>query len=183
MQQRERQMQQRQPEGEMHQEAMGISGDDQCIQMLKQKLTDEDLRDIAQDIYVTCNEGTMAFYGYVKSEEAKQQLAQVAKQIEGLQEVENNLTVQESWEKKADSELQSDVESQLWWSPFIDSNQIDVTVRNGVVTLSGRVQDWEAAKAAVKNAYDAGAKRVKSRLQHGRQSQQQQQTADETEQE
>lgn len=181
-QQRERQSQQRQIEDDMHQEAMGISGDDHCIQMLKQKLTDQDLRDMAQNIYVTCNEGTMAFYGYVKSEEAKQQLAKVAKQIEGLEEVENNLTVQESWEKKADSELHSDVESQVWWSPFIDSDEIDVTVRNGIVTLSGRVQDWEAAKAAVKNAYDAGAKRVKSRLQYGRQNQQQQQQTAETDQ-
>jgi osmotically-inducible protein OsmY len=153
-------------EDQAQQQETGISGDERCIQMLKQGLTDQNLRDTAQDIYVTCHEGEMALYGYVKSEDEKDQLERVTRQIQGITEVDNNLIVrEEGWERKSDAEIQEDVESQLWWSPFVDSDNIEVSVQNGTVTLSGQVEDWDAEKAAIKNAFDGGAKRVRSQLQ------------------
>jgi osmotically-inducible protein OsmY len=165
-------------EGQAQQQDTGISGDERCIQMLKQSLTDQNLRDTAQDIYVTCHEGEMALYGYVKNKDEKDQLERVAKQIQGITEVDNNLIVREGgWKQKSDAEIKEDVESQLWWSPFVDSDKINVSVQNGTVTLSGQVEDWDAEKAAIKNAFDGGAKRVRSQLQVQGQETEQQGTA------
>lgn len=40
---------------------------------------------------------------------------------------------------KTDSELQQDVMNQLKWNPFLKSSEIGVSVKNGIVTLSGHV--------------------------------------------
>ena len=150
----------------------GISGDAQCIQMFKQGLTDQNLQSMAQNVYVTCHEGKMALYGYVKSDDEKDQLEKVTKKVPGIKEVDNNLIARkEGWKQKSDSEIQEDVESQLWWSPYVDSDKINVSVQNGTVTLSGQADDWDAMRAAVKNAFDGGAKRVRSQIQYGQSGQ------------
>jgi len=144
----------------------GIAGDARCIQVFKQGLTNQNLQSIAQNVYVTCHQGNMALYGYVKSNEEKDQLEKATKAVPGIKNVDNNLIVKkEGWQQKSDSEIQQDVESQLWWSPYVDSDKIHVSVQNGVVTLTGQVDNWDAMRAAVKNAYDGGAKRVKSQIQ------------------
>jgi osmotically-inducible protein OsmY len=161
-------------QGTMQQDTgTGISGDAQCIQAFKQGLTSQSLQSIAQNVYVTCNQGRMALYGYVRSDDEKDQLEEATKQVSGVTEVDNNLIVkEEGWEQKSDAEIQEDVESQLWWSPYVDSDQIQVSVQNGTVTLSGQADDWDAMRAAVKNAFDGGAKRVKSQIQYSGSGQQ-----------
>jgi hypothetical protein len=53
---------------------------------------------------------------------------------------------------KTDSQVQLDVISELRWEPSVDAAQIRVEVRDGVVTLAGRVnsyaEKWEAERAA-----------------------------------
>ena len=152
--------------GAAGQQDTGSAGDIRCTQMLKQNLTSQNLKDAAGNIFVTCHNGQMALYGNVKTDDEKDQIGRVAKQVQGIKNVDNSLTVRkETAEQKSDAQLKEDVESQLWWSPFVDSSKIDVTAQNGVVTLSGTVKDWDAQKAAIKNAFDAGAKRVRSKLQ------------------
>jgi len=54
---------------------------------------------------------------------------------------------------KTDSELQRDVTTELKWEPTIHATEIDVAVKNGVVTLSGDVDTYGmkwAAERAVK---------------------------------
>ena len=52
---------------------------------------------------------------------------------------------------KTDMELQKDITEELKWDPRIDDTEVGVTVRGGVVTLTGSVPDfaqkWEALKA------------------------------------
>lgn len=56
-----------------------------------------------------------------------------------------------------DSELEEDIEYELFWSPFVDSIAVDVDVKNGVATLTGTVANWRAFTAATQNAFEAGA--------------------------
>lgn len=49
---------------------------------------------------------------------------------------------------KTDSKLKEDVMAQLSWEPNLEENQIGVTVEDGVVTLSGVVNDYAQKKAA-----------------------------------
>lgn len=61
---------------------------------------------------------------------------------------------------RADSEIKRDVEAELRWNPAIDSTDIGVAVKNGVVTLTGFVKSFlekiEAAEAAKRVAGVAG---------------------------
>ena len=68
------------------------------------------------------------------------------------------------WLSKSDAQLKEDVKSELFWSPFVDSDDINVSVKNGEVTLKGSVEDQSAVDDAIENAYEAGAKNVISKL-------------------
>jgi hypothetical protein len=70
----------------------------------------------------------------------------------------------QAWRGKSDRQLKEDVQSELTWSPFVDADDIDVLVRNGEVTLRGTVEDQSEVQNAIENAYEAGAKRVISKL-------------------
>ena len=65
---------------------------------------------------------------------------------------------------KADLRLKHDVKWELALSPYIDADFIHVTVRDGVVTLRGSVEDQSAFDAATANAREAGAKKVINKL-------------------
>lgn len=56
---------------------------------------------------------------------------------------------------KTDSEIQKDVMEELKWEPFLNATEIGVAVKNGVVTLSGLVENY-----AKKIAAEKAAKRV-----------------------
>ncbi len=71
----------------------------------------------------------------------------------------------QGWRWKSDWELKEDVESELTWSPFVDADDIDVSVQDGKVTLKGTVENQSSVHDAIENAYEAGAKTVISRLQ------------------
>ncbi len=56
---------------------------------------------------------------------------------------------------RTDSEIKSDVEAELKWDPDIDSTDIGVAVKNGVVTLTGFVRSYASQYQA-----EADVKRV-----------------------
>lgn len=56
---------------------------------------------------------------------------------------------------KTDSEIQKDVIDEIGWEPLLHENEVGVSVKNGIVTLSGTVDSY-AKKIAAENA----AKRV-----------------------
>ena len=60
---------------------------------------------------------------------------------------------------RTDSEIKSDVERELKWDPDIDSSDIGVAVKSGVVTLSGFVRSYNQKYQA-----ERAAKRVKGVL-------------------
>jgi osmotically-inducible protein OsmY len=64
-----------------------------------------------------------------------------------------------------DAKIQRDVESQLFWSPFLDSAQIEVQVDDGTVKLTGFVDDYVERRIATKNAWEGGAQGVLNRLE------------------
>ena len=53
---------------------------------------------------------------------------------------------------RTDAQLQEDVIVELQWEPAVDATQIDVEVKDGIVTLAGHVgsylEKWEAQRAA-----------------------------------
>jgi osmotically-inducible protein OsmY len=61
---------------------------------------------------------------------------------------------------RSDSDIKRDVEAEFWWDPDLDSTDIGVAVKDGVVTLSGFAKNYddklEAERAAKRVAGVAG---------------------------
>ena len=62
----------------------------------------------------------------------------------------------------SDWEMSEDIRDELYWSPFVDENDVIVTVDDGVAILTGTVADWDEYWSARANAFDGGALRVRS---------------------
>jgi len=64
-----------------------------------------------------------------------------------------------------DEQIKEDIESQLFWSPFVDSDDVNVVVDNGEAILTGEVDTWSEFSAATENAYEGGATWVDNDLE------------------
>ncbi len=53
---------------------------------------------------------------------------------------------------------------QLYWSPFVNSEDVAVTIKDGTAILSGTVSSINESRAARRSALRAGAVRVLNRL-------------------
>ena len=60
--------------------------------------------------------------------------------------------------------MKEDIESEFFWSPFVDGGDITVEVDEGVATLTGEVDDWAELTAASENAWEGGAFNVINKL-------------------
>lgn len=122
---------------------------------------------------VTARNGLVTLTGDVHSAYEKDRAAIVASRVTGVQEVRNLLDAPTPYDPlayrsfdpvrsgtvlmKTDAEIEDDIRGQLFWSPFVESDEVQVSVDNGVATLDGTVDDWAERKAARDNAYDGGA--------------------------
>ncbi len=63
-----------------------------------------------------------------------------------------------------DAAIRREILQQLTWSPYVSVNEIRVSVKDGVATLSGSVDTAVQRRVAVENAYEGGARRVVDKL-------------------
>jgi osmotically-inducible protein OsmY len=118
-------------------------------------------------VNVSVVNGKVYLYGVVDSFYEQVRAENVASRVKGVVEVQNNLNVASDWSsepKKSDWEIRQDIRDELWWSPYVDSYEVTVTVEDGVATLTGTVDSWREWWAASNNAYDGGAVRVHNYL-------------------
>jgi osmotically-inducible protein OsmY len=116
------------------------------------------------EILVSVVNGKAYLSGTVDSSYERLRAEEAASGASGVVEVKNNLKVSEVFGWKTDWEIEQDVEDQLWWSPFVDSDEVSVTVKDGVATLTGTVDSWRERGAATDNAYEGGAREVHNHL-------------------
>jgi osmotically-inducible protein OsmY len=117
----------------------------------------------SHEINVAAAGGVVTLSGRVDTLYEKLHAADVASRGLGVVAVVNNLAV-ETFARPDDAAIRKNIESQLFWSPFVDADQVDVAVSEGVATLTGEVDSWGERGAAVDNAYEGGAWDVVSRL-------------------
>jgi len=117
------------------------------------------------DVSVSVYNGKACLTGEVDSWYIKDQAEEAAAGVRGVVKIQNNLDVDYEFTAKTDKEIKDDIESQLWWSPFVDSDDISVEVHSGVATLMGSVEDWDELQAAKENAREGGASSVISKLE------------------
>jgi VCBS repeat-containing protein len=69
---------------------------------------------------------------------------------------------------KSDVQIQQDVMEELKWEPFLSASDIGVSVKNGIVTLSGQVDAYSKKIAAEKSAKNVtGVKAIAEDIQIG----------------
>jgi osmotically-inducible protein OsmY len=116
------------------------------------------------EIGVTVNNRLVMLDGTVNSNLAKTRAEDVVSAVKGVAAVTNNLQVMKTWIPKDDWEIKKDIEDELWWSPFVDQDDVAVTVKDGTVTLIGVVDSLRERRVATENAYEGGAKYVRNEL-------------------
>jgi len=137
------------------------------------------------DIGVRVFDGTAYLSGTVDSWFEKNRVDDIASGIRGVVEVENNIEVNMetaylfdpwidplvvaysvplpvvkpgvSYTPMRDRQIERNIEKELFWSPFVDSGDVDVKVEAGVATLEGTVDSQMEKTAAHENAYQGGA--------------------------
>jgi len=141
------------------------------------------------EINVTVLNGTAHLYGTVDSFYEKNRADDVASRVAGVLDVDNHLDINDEtayiydpyvddthieegdlarYQRRrpleTDYEIKDEIESELFWSPFVDSDRITVTVDDGIANLTGTVETWNESMAATENAYEGGATLVDNDL-------------------
>lgn len=112
----------------------------------------------------------------------------IASRVPGVVAIENQLSVNETedrfygnvaWDSygssayvdvekdndKTDWEIKKDIQSELFWSPFINENEIDIIVENGKAILRGNVDTQREKTYAEINAMEGGAEQVENDIE------------------
>jgi osmotically-inducible protein OsmY len=116
------------------------------------------------EVIMSVVNGKAYLSGVVDSQFEKDQAEDVASHVAGVIAVDNNITVASTPPLKSDWEIRQDIRDELWWSPYVDSDELDVSVKNGVATLRGLVDNWAEQRAAIENVYEGGALSVRDEL-------------------
>lgn len=103
-------------------------------------------------------------YGRVHNPYEKLYVERVASAVPGIVEIENNIALAYKWEWKSDKAIEDDIKDQIFWSFLVDSDDIGVNVKEGIVTLKGKVGGRLEHRAVIRNAFEGGAKKVRDRL-------------------
>lgn len=115
--------------------------------------------------YVLVWNGQAFLLGRVQTNEQKRQAEMLARQVEGVERVKSRLTVAEQgWRQQEDSRIAGAIREELAWSPFVDSDLIDVEVNQGVATMTGTVRSFGEMLVAIENAFEGGARAVRNQL-------------------
>lgn len=95
------------------------------------------------------DDGTVQLEGKVPNYTARSNASIDAWLISGVKKVENDIEVEfpETLTVPTDEEIKSNIENVLFWNPSISSDDIEVEVTAGIVTLSGDVEAyWKLIK-------------------------------------
>ena len=119
------------------------------------------------------------------------QAENIASKTKGVVEVENNIIVSEEnlneygypepgyyiWNSyyapgyvqggavdKSRFELKNDIQSQLWWSPYVNEDDVEVEVRGDTTILEGTVETEREKLYAEINALEAGAEEIENNI-------------------
>lgn len=117
-----------------------------------------------QNIDVIVRNQEAYLYGMTNSYGKKFHASDIVASVMGVVDVTNYITVENMWSYKTDRIIKEDIENELFWSLMVDEENINVTVDDGIATLTGEVESTTQLNTAVNNAFEGGAKSVVSKL-------------------
>jgi osmotically-inducible protein OsmY len=139
--------------------------DDEIEHMIRDVLSrDAELYDQPIQVAVDDNHVTMA--GSVQTEGQKVRATNIISQVDGVLTLDNRIRAAAGTDgdDSGDAEISAAVSEQLFWSPYVYSDAITVTVTDGRVDLKGKAANRFVGRIAVSNAFEGGARSVHTRL-------------------
>jgi osmotically-inducible protein OsmY len=144
----------------------------------------------SEEIVVIVNNGAVTLTGTVDSYQEKLEAEWISSGVEGVNEINNTLDVHYPYSYywwgyypyynlymtpadpsdnptvhyAGDAEIKADIGSEIWWNPYVDRDQVDITVAGGHVTLEGTVDSWREFHEAGQEAWEGGAWSVTNNL-------------------
>lgn len=109
-------------------------------------------------------DGVVHLRGSVDSPDEREAAERAARGIPGVRAVENALVVRAE-ERRSDGEIREEVRGRLRWEPGVPAEGVDVQVRDGRVTLTGRVGTEAQRERAGELAWALGARHVVNRIE------------------
>lgn len=139
------------------------------------------------DLFIDVDNGTVTLRGRVKSLYERSEAEEVASRITGVSQIDNLIDVSDNvptyeaykiydWDpltfdldfgrdkNLSDPVIHERIERQMHWSPFVNAENVRVSVDHGVATLTGTVNSWYERHDAARDAYAGGASHVINRL-------------------
>ena len=136
------------------------------------------------DLKVEAKNDKVMIYGNVDKYFEKAHAEKAAEKVAGVSEVENNIKIGKkdsdnvlvdywkpyplSFTRFPDEEnLKEEVEKQLWWSPYVDEDEINIEIKGDKVILTGQVETYKEKQEATRSAFEAGAPEVENKVKVG----------------
>jgi osmotically-inducible protein OsmY len=117
------------------------------------------------DIQVEARMGALYLYGSVDNDFERREVGRAASHVNGSHYVENMVEIRDGDSPQdPDWLVKQQIESQLFWDPWVISDNVEVEVEGRRALLTGTVNDWRAYNAAILNAHQGGAREVVTRL-------------------
>lgn len=135
------------------------------------------------DLDISVSNGKVFLDGKVKTRYEKKLLSEVVSKVAGIIEIQNDTEVPDypayphfySYDPKieprttgfgikSDERIKKDIESELWWSPFVNEDDVNVSVHEGNAILTGIVDTPLEKRYAEINAHEGGAITIENRL-------------------
>jgi osmotically-inducible protein OsmY len=137
---------------------------------IKKDIVDQlywDVRVDASDVKVDVENKKAKLLGKVPSYTARSAAEYDARTVLGVKSVANLLTVNYPAEitLPTDTEIKTNIETLLAWDPDIDTSNIDISVKAGIVTLEGSVDAyWKTIRAEQLASRPTGVLSVNNKL-------------------
>ena len=116
------------------------------------------------EIMILATGDRVILLGNVPDRDSKNGAEQAAKQVSGVQRVDNRLHAVSQPRQMSDSQLQRDTYRRL---PDRLAQNVKVQAQNGTVTLQGNLDNWKDAADAIDAAFASGAQQVNSQIMVG----------------
>ncbi len=135
--------------------------DPEILKALK-KAVQQDLVLEGYSIQADVKDGIAVLQGRVETHQEKELASDVAKAIQGVRAVNNDLEVEQKWQR-SDSEIQAEIERRLQSNVWIFEEGITVRVREGTVFLDGTVASEAERKRVLAVTQTKGVREVDDR--------------------